>query len=524
MRRRSFLKNTASGLVLPSIAGGIGFKSLEMTNLAHALSLANETDKTVVMVYLAGGNDGLNTLVPLDQMSSLANARSSVLLPEDQLLHLEGTESAFHPAFVEMKQLYDEGRLSVIQNVGYPEPDYSHFRSADIWMSASDSNVVESTGWTGRYLDYQYPGYPVDFPNAEHPHPLAIEIGWNSSMLFQGAANNMGMVINDPTYFYELIDEEFPDAPDTRAGERLEYVRLVARQSQTYGQVVKEAADNVPNQGSYPDDNWLAEQLKIVARLIAGGLKTKLYLVEYGGFDTHDNQVIASDHTQGAHNYLLGQVSQAIKAFVDDCDGLGVGDRVLGMTFSEFGRRVLSNASGGTDHGTAAPMFLFGNNVNGGVIGTNPLIPSNIDYWYNMDMQYDFRQVYSTIFEQWLCVPGEDVQNLLFKDFEQLPFVKNSPCGVVNNKEHVYHDSNLIRVFPNPVMDFAQIEFEGTGAMVSIDLYDMSGKKVASPIRANFSTGRHIQGFSVEGLPAGSYYVKYSSGSATQSAKLIKMQ
>lgn len=523
MRRRDFLKNTASGLVLPTIAGGIGFKSLEMTNIAHALSMVGPTDKTVVMIYLSGGNDGLNTVVPLDQLSALNSVRPHVVLPENSLLNLSGADVGLHPAMTEMKELYDEGRLSVLQNVGYPNPDFSHFRSTDIWMSGSASDVVLNSGWTGRYLDYQYPGYPTNYPNPETPHPLAIEIGWNSSMLFQGAANNMGMVINDPEYFYELINEENPPAPDTRAGERLEYVRLVAKQSQVYGEVVKEAAEKVPTQGSYPENNWLAEQLKIVARLIAGGLETKLYLVEYGGFDTHDNQVNWDNHTQGEHANLLGQVSEAVGSFVKDCDGLGVSDRVLGMTFSEFGRRVVSNASGGTDHGSAAPMFLFGNNVNGGVMGNNPSIPSNAEYWYNMDMQYDFRQVYSTIFGQWLCVPDEGIQNIMYDSFEQLPIIKNSPCVPVNTQEHVVHGSNMIKVFPNPVGDFAQIEFISSGGMVSIDLFDLSGKKVASPFRGVFGNGSHVKGFPVHNLPSGTYLVRYSSGSMTQSAKLIKM-
>lgn len=523
MRRRDFIKNTASGLVLPTIAGGVGFKTLEMTNLAHALSMVSETDKTVVMIYLSGGNDGLNTVVPLDQLSALNSVREHVVLPESSLLNLNGTDVGLHPALTDLKDLYDEGRLSILQNVGYPNPDFSHFRSTDIWMSGSASDVVVNSGWTGRYLDYQYPGYPTNYPNDNNPHPLAIEIGWNSSMLFQGGSNNLGMVINDPEYFYELINEETPDAPDTRAGERLEYVRLVAKQSQVYGAVVKEAADKVTTQGNYPADNWLAEQLKIVARLIAGGLKTKLYLVEYGGFDTHDNQVNWNDHTQGEHANLLGQVSQAIGAFMKDCDGLGVTDRVLGMTFSEFGRRVVSNASGGTDHGTSAPMFLFGNNVNGGVIGDNPVIPSNAEYWYNMDMQYDFRQVYSTIFGQWFCLPDDAVQNLMYDSFNQLPFIKNSPCSVVNTKDHVVHGNDMIKVFPNPVMDFAQIEFQGNGGMVSIDVFDLNGRKVASPFRGKYSKGTHVQGFAVHNYPSGTYMIRYTSGSVTQSAKLVKM-
>ena len=523
MRRRNFLKSTASGIVLPTIAGGIGFKSLEMTNLAQMLQVANDTDKVIVMVYLSGGNDGLNTVVPLDQLSNLSNARENVLLPENQLLQLSGSELGLHPAMTELKELYDEGKLTILQNVGYPNPDFSHFRSTDIWMSGSGSEEIVASGWTGRYLEGAHPTYPAEYPNADNPHPLAVEIGWSSSMLFQGAANTMGMVINDPDYFYELIEETNPPVPDTKAGDRLEYVRLVAKQSQVYGQVVTDAAANVTSQGEYPADNWLAEQLKIVARLIAGGLKTKLYLVEYGSFDTHDTQVDPSDKTQGEHAYLLKNVSSAIKAFTDDLEGLSVDDRVIGMTFSEFGRRVVSNASGGTDHGTSAPLFLFGSNVNAGVIGNNPIIPSSADYWYNMDMEIDFRQVYGTLFHKWLCVPQNNIDSILFNNFEHLPFVKNSPCGIVDTKEHVVHGNDLIKVFPNPVLDYAQIQFVGQGTTVQIELYSMDGKKVATPLRGNYAVGNHVAGFSVANLPSGTYYVKYRSGSAIQSAKLIKM-
>ncbi len=523
MQRRKFLKNTASGIVLPTIAGGIGFKSLEMTNWASALQLANDTDKVVVLVYLSGGNDGLNTVVPLDQLSNLSNARSNVLIPENKLLHLNNSEVGLHPAMTELKEMYDEGKLTILQNVGYPNPDFSHFRSTDIWMSGSSSDQIISSGWTGRYLENQHPTFPEEYPNEDNPHPLAIEIGWSSSMLFQGAANNMGMVINDPEYFYELIEETNPPVPNTKAGNRLEYVRLVAKQSQVYGALVKEAAENVPVQGNYPEDNYLAQQLKVVARLIAGGLKTKLYLVEYGSFDTHDTQVDASDHTQGEHAYLLGNVSSAIKAFSDDLEGLNVDDRVIGMTFSEFGRRVLSNASGGTDHGTAAPLFLFGSNVNGGIVGDNPIIPSSVNYWYNMEMDIDFRQVYATLFRQWLCVPQNVIDTILYQNFDQLSFVKNGPCGFVNSKDHVVHAQQFIKVFPNPVMEYAQVEFQSQGGMIQIEVFSMNGKRVATPLRGNYAKGTHVAGFSVGHLPAGSYYVQYKSGGRVQSAKMIKM-
>lgn len=523
MKRRDFLRNTASGLVLPTIAGGFGFKTLGMTNLAAALHNSGDTDNVLILVYLSGGNDGLNTLVPLDQLSALNSVRPHVVMPENKLLNLNGTNSAFHPSFSGMKELFDEERLSIIQNVGYPNPDFSHFRSTDIWMSGSDSDEVVTSGWTGRYLEYEYNGYPENYPNPDMPDPLAIEIGWSSSMLFQGASNNMGMVINDPEYFYELLDETLPEAPDTKAGERLEYVRLIAKQSQQYGEVVKNAAEQVTSQGDYPEGNRLAEQLKICARLIKGGLKTKLYLVEYGGFDTHDNQVDWNDHTTGNHANLLSQVSGAIKAFVDDCEGLGIGDRVMGMTFSEFGRRVVSNASYGTDHGTTAPLFVFGNKAKGNLIGSNPIIPNNAQYWYNLEMEYDFRQVYASMFHQWLCVPEEDVNQLLSNGFEQLPLVQGSACSLVNTGQDQLDVIQPLNLAPNPATDKVLVQFISDGSPTQITLYDHMGKKISQPVNRVFPSGKNQTTIKIGNLRAGTYFVQLRQQQMTTSKALIKV-
>jgi uncharacterized protein (DUF1501 family) len=193
-----------------------------------------------------------------------------------------------------------------------------------------------------------------------------------------------------------------------------------------YADVIKKAALKITKQSDKypaPGKNPLADQLKIVARLIAGGLKTKIYMVNTGSFDTHSKQTDDADKTIGTHANLLKRVSEAIGVFMDDLNYLQAGDRVMGMTFSEFGRRIKSNASGGTDHGAAAPLFYFGNKVKAGVIGANPIIPINATVNDNVPMQNDFRSVYASILQNWFSLQPSDVQNILQKDFAMLPIV-----------------------------------------------------------------------------------------------------
>ncbi len=523
MKRRSFLSTAAKSVLIPTAMSRMGMSALVpgVSPLAHAMSMLGDTDKVLVLVYLNGGNDGLNTVVPLDQLSNLSAARPDVILPENRLLRLDGTAVGLHPSLGAFKDLYDEGRLQIIQNVGYPEPDFSHFRSTDIWMSGSDSDQIVTNGWTGRYLDREYPDYPIDYPNENAPDPLAIEIGYGQSLLFQGPVGNMGMVIRDPEYFYELIENEESTVPDTPAGDRLAHVRLMARQSQQYGAVVVEAAERVTNQRDYPAENYLAEQLKVVSRLIAGGLQTRLYLVSYGGFDTHDSQVEPGDHTQGTHAYLLEQVSEAIGAFMQDLDHLGTADRVMGMTFSEFGRRINSNASVGTDHGTAAPMFLFGNHVAGGVIGNNPVIPSSVSYDDNLEMEYDFRSVYSSIFEQWFCLSPQQVSDLMLGSYDTLAVTSSDQCGVTSTTR-TFADKPQLSLAPNPAVQSTTIRFSSTGGVVEISLFDLAGKLIKTFTKAHYPEGDHTLSVSLSGLPSGQYAVIWRQERFRANAFLIK--
>lgn len=478
MKRRHFIQHATSGLLLPAFFKGIGLHSMDLEKMATLLSGNNDDDRVLVIVYLGGGNDGINTVVPLDRMSALHSVRSHVVLPENRLLHLDGTSVGLHPAMGDMKKLYDEGRLSIIQNVGYPQPNYSHFRSTDIWMSGSDSDETLPSGWAGRYLNHEHPEYPSSYPNEEHPDPIAVEIGRSSSLLFQGLKSNFAFSINNTQDFYDLLGPDTTPSPDTKSGEKLDYVKLIMKQAQVYGKAVKKAATLGDNKIEYPDDNRLARQLKICANLISGGLKSKVYLVQINGFDTHDNQVDPSDHTLGEHADLLKEASEGIYAFMKDCDALGISDRIVGMTFSEFGRRVISNASSGTDHGTAAPMFVFGNQVQGGLYGSNPLIPQDADYTFNLPYEYDFRQIYQSVIGQHFCADMAAKEASLLRGYEELPILKGEHCTPVSTTEP-FSVHKIGGIYPNPTTGKVELSGLANGTFM-VEINTVTGKKIDS--------------------------------------------
>ena len=440
-------------------------------------------------------------------------------MPENKLLKLNNTDLALHPELKGLQSLFHEDRLRPIQSVGYPEQNFSHFRSTDIWMSASDSSQLVNSGWVGRHLSQDHPGFPEAYPNDNFADPLSIEIGYSSSLIFQGPSSPMNLVINDPNHFYELVDEVEGPLPSGLAGEKLRHIRLTARQSQIYGQVVKEAAGKGRNLVSYPNNNYLAEQLRIVARLISGGLKTPLYLVTLGGFDTHDAQVESNDHTQGEHANLLRQLDEAIMSFLRDLEVQGADDRVLGMTFSEFGRRIVSNASLGTDHGSAAPMFVFGNNVIPGVLGSNPIISPDATYQDNLEMQHDFRAVYASILEQWFGKSALDRQQILLQDFDTLPILNNT---VVNTNDIFQKSLPAIRVYPNPVQASTLVEVQANGEAMRIDLLNMQGQVLVPLFSGILPKGKQQISWSAGRLPAGNYIVRMQQAGRFQSVQVVK--
>lgn len=485
--------------------------------LQKLLNLSNETDKVLVLIFLEGGNDGLNTVVPLSSYSGMSQVRPHVILPENSILPVEGTDFGFHPSLSGFKSLYDEQRLQVIQSVGYPDQNFSHFRSTDIWMSASNSNELVTSGWSGRYLESLHPSFPDAYPNPENPDPLAVELGHGSSLLFQGKAASMSMVINDVSSFYELLQNEESEAPETLAGDKLRYVRLVAQQSQKYGEAVTSAAEKITDQRPYPEGNWLAQQLKVVSRLIAGDLKTPIYMVSLGGFDTHDAQVENSDHRQGEHADLLKTLNDAVVAFMQDLEYLGVDDRVVGMTFSEFGRRIVSNASLGTDHGSSAPLFVFGNAVRGGTIGHTPEISGQETYEDNLSMEHDFRQVYSSVLSQWFETEDTTVNEAMLREFNQLPIFGDAVTTALN-----VIPQQTLSLYPNPARSHATLEFMASRSRLEITLIDLSGKVMGKLYHQGHPGGKFSLQFDVTSLKAGRYIITINADGQKSFKHMIK--
>lgn len=422
MKRKEFLRNSAV-VMLPALLNGFSVKAFGNHPLLQAAlhNRADDSDRVLVIIQLFGGNDGLNTVIPVSHYRNYYHARPNIAIAEQKILSLKGVDSVgLHPSLSGLRDIYNEGKLAILHSVGYENPNFSHFRSSDIWMSASQSDQTLNTGWAARYLDELYPGYPAGYPGSSMQDPLAIQIGTATSFTFQGYRSPMGVNISNPENVYDLSHGFNDPVPATGAGEKLGFIREIAAKSQSYSQVIKAAADKVTLQKEYPDNNSLATQLKIVARLIKGGLKTKVYLVSYDGFDTHAQQVMAGDTAVGRHADLLKTVGDAIKAFQLDLEWLNIHRNVTGMTFSEFGRRISSNDSLGTDHGAAAPLFVFGAAVKGNMYGTPPEIADTVTNDDNIPMQIDFRQVYASLLEQWMTVPIPVSDKILSRQFQAL--------------------------------------------------------------------------------------------------------
>ena len=512
IRRRDFLKYTAGTFLL---------NQLPMQGFGYINHAQEENENILVIIQLNGGNDGLNTLIPLDQYATYAKVRGKIAIPEDKILKIKGFEQlGMHPAMEGIYNLQAENKVNIIQDVGYPNPDFSHFRSTDIWNTASDSDKYVLSGWAGRYLNLLHPEYPIGYPSSKYSDPLSIQLGSVLNTSLQGAVFPMGMAISNPNTFFSINSESGTSIPGILAAEELSYLRQVAVKSNQYSEVVQKAATKGSNQTSYEGD-WLSYQLSVVAKLISGGLKTKFYMVSIGGFDTHDNQAELADPTTGEHASLLSRVSKAVSSFFKDLELQGLDQKVMAMTYSEFGRRVKANASNGTDHGAAAPMFLFGPQVNPTVIGKNSILPENPKNDTSLPMQYDFRSVYASVLERWFCADSQVIQETLFDDFQSLPVVNGSACGFVTSLAPENEKPGMLQVYPNPATDFAQLSFLSDGGKVSIDVYNMRGERISRPVLGLFPKGTHVQRISAENMNSGIYMLRYQNGGNTEIKRLV---
>jgi uncharacterized protein (DUF1501 family) len=470
MKRKEFLQQ------LGVLSGGVAMGVQGMPMRAYAynpfrINMEGTNGKILVLVQMAGGNDGLNTVIPYEN-NVYFEKRPTIAIKKDKALRLTD-QMGLNPGMTAMKELYDNGKMTVVQNVGYDRPNRSHFRSTDIWLSGSDATEVLDEGWVGRYLTKLNPGFPVQSPT----QPMAIQLGSVESMLIQTDLGSTGVVFSDVNNFYNLVRGSSADTdqiPNTVAGDELKFMTQIAAQSIKYSDIIKKKADAGKRLISYPNTG-LGTQLSIVSQLISGGLETPVYLTTIGGFDTHANQVQTANTGTGSHANLLKTVSDAVASFQRDMEKQGLADKVVVMTFSEFGRRLNQNGTTGTDHGTAAPLFVIGNGVRGGMLGKNPNL-YDLDSSGDIKHQYDFRQIYTSVLQDHLGVEKGAINGIMNgKEFATLPIFKTTTSTLLADNP----DFDLETNYPNPFSDSTRIRYTLNRAMeMRLAIYDLTGKEL----------------------------------------------
>ncbi len=398
MNRRKFLQSSSyasASLMLPSFLKAINHSTLNNANHGRKL----------VVIQLSGGNDGLNTIIPYrnDHYYSL---RPSLSIDGNDAISLS-KELAVNPAMEGFAELYDQGLVSIINNVGYPNPNRSHFRSMEIWHTASNANQYLSSGWLGRYLDASCTGSDCDM------HKI-IAINDSLDLALKGEQKK-GMAISDAKSLYKITSTPFikslSEHTHIHGDENVDYLNKTMIETIASSEYIYEHSKIYQSKQNYPM-NKFGKKLKNIAELINSGVNTSVFYVSLGGFDTHVNQ-------KNQQARLLKMYADSLNAFVQDLKSNNRLDETLIMTFSEFGRRVKQNASNGTDHGTANNVFITGGNLKkAGIYNDTP----NLVDLDNGDLKYqiDFRSIYSSILDKWLEVNS---QRILGQNFKQLNFI-----------------------------------------------------------------------------------------------------
>lgn len=518
MKRRTFIKRS-SAVTIPVMLGKVNVAALK--NPFFQL-MNKEDDRVLVLIQMSGGNDGLNMIIPRDQYDNLSQVRSNILIPENKILPISDTVG-LHPEMKGIQTIHETGKLNIIQSVAYPNQNRSHFRSTDIWHSGSNAQEIWTTGWLGRYFNLMHPNYPTGYPNETFSDPFAITIGSSVNETCEGVGGNFSTALVDPANLSALATPINPALPDSCFGDKMQFLVNSIVQTNAYNEVIERANSKATNlSNKYADENKLANKLKVVARLIAGGLKTKVYVVDIGGFDTHAEQVSIGDTTTGEHAVLLKELSDAVAAFQDDIEQLGVDQRVIGLTYSEFGRRIRSNDSFGTDHGTAAPMMVFGSCVNSAVLGTNPEIVPDVDKKEGVPMQFDFRSIYGSILVDWMGLEEQTVRDLLFPEFQHLPIL--NICNTSTALDFLETSKFELTAYPNPFNQFTNIEFTVNAGWVKISLFDVLGSEVKVLTNQKFNKGTHAIKLVGHDLPTGSYYCHIQTDYGQQVQRLISVK
>lgn len=416
MTRREFIKKgltmVAVGVTAPSF---ITRTALAMNNPWDVSQVTSRPgvpdDRILVVVQMGGGNDGLNSIVPFTN-DAYYRARPNLAVPQKDVIRITD-ELGLHPNLGKLKELYDKGAMAVVQGVGYPNPSRSHFKSMEIWQTADPEGRVVRYGWVGRYFDSKCPvcEQPTVGVNVGQTMPLAMqaESGLGVSLenpdAFQWMNTFNGLGAKEEQELFKLLNAPSPNEPGT-----IDFLRHTAMNAYVSSENVRDAVKDYKGGVEYANTRF-ASSMRLIAQMIAGKLPTKVYYAHMTGFDTHAAQ-------RGAHETLLLQLAEGVSSFYKDLEAQGNAERVVVLAFSEFGRRVAENGSGGTDHGTAAPMFVFGKALKGGLYGSHPSLTDLTEG--DLKHGIDFRSVYSTVLDRWL---GADPQKILGHNFERVGFI-----------------------------------------------------------------------------------------------------
>ena len=452
MTRRQFIHHASVLGSTPFWINGLAGRTFNNLPLPDVLNQAS--DHCVVLIELKGGNDGLNSIIPINQYDLYRGFRPRIGIKDigkDGFLPLDNTLSdakklGLHPSLSTFKNWYDAGKMAVVQGVGYPDTNLSHFKSTDLWLTGGDGTPANSdfkTGWMGRYLVNKFPDgqYATQVPTIKKPtpnmpDPLGIQLGDVSPSMGFRTDTPFGVEVNltgqNPAGYYSLLSSvgapPLNSLPNTDYGRGLQQIMNIEESVMSYAQRITDVFKAGSNAVTYPDSD-LAQQLKTVARFLRGGSKTQIFLTHHGSYDTHSGQIQANSPHLGAHADLLTDLSAAIGAFLNDLGSLGLADRVIVATFSEFGRRVSENTNWGTEHGTIAPMLVFGNRVQPGILGNNPnlaLVNANNGFQLQ-DRQFDYRQVFGTLLKNWLGASNDVMTQTFRGNYPSIDLIR--ACG-----------------------------------------------------------------------------------------------
>jgi uncharacterized protein (DUF1501 family) len=545
MKRRKFIKltSTASAAGLLPIQLNTSFKFL------NALTNCDLSNRKIVLVDLAGGNDGLNTLIPLNVYSDYVNMRPTTHVASAAALNLnlidsslQGTNQdlALHPIMTGMFDLFNQDQLRILQSVGYDSINKSHFASIDIYNTGNDGNNWNNgnnSGWMGRFMENHYSNLmPVNYP-------MGIQIGSpNTSLGFHGV-NEHGLAMNltgqDSDNFYSVLSGlsgEYPtDFPDSHYGTELQYIVDTDASSNVYAQAISSSFNNGSNfSGSNYPDTDLADQLKTVARLMRGGIETKIYLVKLGGFDTHANQVQGAGDLQGRHYNLLDELSTAVEAFMRDLNSDSLAEDVVGITISEFGRKAKENGSLGTDHGKVAPVFIFGQPVQSGISGVNvDLNEATEDNDFQIDtVQFDYRQSLATLMQDFLGSDSNTINSTFMDNITNASFADQKIQNLLKAgyivPESCYAESLGIQnldtdewmVYPNPFKNHFNVKGLSTSPNLSTSflLVNQFGQRIHGGYLKFIDGNARVD---LPNLNTGIYILTLKNSFKTQSFKLI---